>query len=104
MPKDVLVNITKLANQLQYVRDNVAMPITINSAYRCETHNKSVGGSSRSQHLVAKASDIVVKGKTPKEVVEVIEMLIQKGVMKQGGLSAYSTFTHYDIRGYKARW
>ena len=34
MPDDVLVNITKLAHQLQYVRDNVAMPIIINSAYR----------------------------------------------------------------------
>ena len=44
MPDDVFVNITKLANQLQYIRDNVAMPITINSAYRCEAHNKSEGG------------------------------------------------------------
>ena len=45
------LNITKLANQLQYVRDCVAMPITINSAYRCEAHNKAVGGSPNSQHM-----------------------------------------------------
>ena len=41
MPDDVLANITKLASQLQYIRDNVAMPITINSGYRCEAHNSS---------------------------------------------------------------
>ena len=52
MPEDVLVNITKLANQLQYIRDNVAMPITVNSAYRCRAHNKSVGGSVNSEHLL----------------------------------------------------
>ena len=30
--------------------------------------------------------------------------LISEGKMVQGGLKAYDTFTHYDIRGYKARW
>ncbi len=65
MPNDILINITKLANQLQYVRDNVAMPITINSAYRCEAHNKLVGGSVNSQHLLGKAADIVIKGLDP---------------------------------------
>ncbi len=67
MPSDVLVNITKLANQLQYVRDCVAMPITINSAYRCEAHNSSdeVKGSKNSQHLLGKAADIVIQGLDP---------------------------------------
>ena len=105
MPGDVLVNITKLANQLQYVRDNVAMPITINSAYRCEAHNKSVGGSVNSQHLLGKAADIVVRGYDPSlEIYPLIEELINEGLILQGGLGDYSTFTHYDIRKTKARW
>ena len=64
MPEDVLVNITKLANQLQYVRNNVALPITINSAYRCESHNKSIGGSLNSQHLLGKALILLLKDLT----------------------------------------
>jgi len=103
-PITLIPNIIELAANLQALRDYFGVSISINSSYRSKDHNKSVGGSLKSQHLAAKASDIVVKGKTPEEVVEVIEMLIQKGEMKQGGLSSYSTFTHYDIRGYKARW
>ena len=105
MPKDVLVNITKLANQLQYVRDNVAMPITINSAYRCETHNKSVGGSLNSQHLQGKAADIVINGLDPVlDTYEYLEYLMRTGEILQGGLGMYKTFTHYDFRKNKARW
>ena len=105
MPKDVLVNITKLANQLQYVRDNVALPITINSAYRCETHNKSVGGSLNSQHLQGKAADIVINGLDPVlDTYDYLDDLMRTGEILQGGLGMYKTFTHYDFRKNKARW
>ena len=105
MPSEVLVNITKLANQLQYIRDNVAMPITINSAYRCEAHNKSVGGSVNSQHLLGKAADIVIKGLDPVlDTYDYLDELILSGEILQGGLGMYQSFTHYDIRKNKARW
>ena len=105
MTEDVLVNITKLANQLQYVRDNVARPIDINSGYRCEAHNKSVGGSKNSQHLLGKAADIVIKGLDPVlDTYDYLEELILSGEILQGGLGMYQTFTHYDIRKTKARW
>ena len=39
-----------------------------------------------------------------KEVFEKIEELQAAGKMAIGGLHAYATFTHYDIRGTKARW
>jgi hypothetical protein len=45
-----------------------------------------------------------VKGHTPKQVADAIEFLINQGKMREGGLKAYGTFTHYDIRGTKARW
>ena len=105
MPEDVLVNITKLANQLQYVRDNVARPININSGYRCEAHNKSVGGSENSQHLIGKAADIVIQGLDPVlDTYDYLEELILSGEILQGGLGMYQTFTHYDIRKMKKRW
>ena len=60
--------------------------------------------SGKSQHCLCKAADVKVKGYTPLEVYEAIEHLISIGKMKQGGLGKYNTFTHYDIRGVKARW
>lgn len=105
MPNDVYLNIVKLANQLQRIRDEVRVPIKLTNAYRCEEHNSTIKGSSRrSQHILGKAADIKVKGMTPKEVFDVVESLINEGEVLQGGLSDYSTFTHYDFRGKKARW
>lgn len=107
MPNDVLVNITKLANQLQFVRDNLARPITINSAYRCEAHNSSdaVKGSKNSQHLLGKAADIVISGLDPiLDTYDYLDDLMRTGEILQGGLGMYKTFTHIDIRKTKARW
>lgn len=104
MPQDVFVNIQKLANQLQVLRDYLGKQISINSAYRSPSHNKSVGGAKNSQHLYGKASDITVKEMTPKQVYDAIEILISNGSMLQGGLGLYNTFVHYDFRGNKSRW
>ena len=104
MPEDVKPNVVKLACNLQRLRNVLNAPITINSGYRSPSHNKAVGGAINSQHLTGKAADIVVKGYDPMQVKETIEELIQQGEMLQGGLKAYSTFVHYDVRGYRARW
>ena len=104
IPDEVLQNVKELATNLQVLRDELKAPITINSGYRSPSHNARVGGAKRSQHLLGTASDIVVSGHTPQEVAIVIEELIRKGKMKQGGLKAYNSFTHYDIRGVRARW
>lgn len=40
-----------LIRRLQDIRDDLRMPMKINSAFRCEPHNKKVGGSSKSSHL-----------------------------------------------------
>jgi uncharacterized protein YcbK (DUF882 family) len=105
MPKELIPNIQKLANQLQVIRDAVNLPIKINSAYRCPEHNTRVGGVKTSMHLHAKASDIVIKGYSNDDVADLIEQLIASGDILQGGLGRYNTFTHYDIRrGGKSRW
>jgi len=104
MPLDVYENIIKLAGQLQRLRDYTGRPITINSAYRCPDHNSKIKGSSRSQHLLGKAADITIQSLKPAEVFVIIEDLIDMGELLQGGVGAYDTFTHYDIRRTKARW
>jgi uncharacterized protein YcbK (DUF882 family) len=104
LPIALLPNVLDLADNLQVLRDYLGVPISINSAYRSLEHNRKIKGSTKSQHLFAKAADIVVESKTPDEVANIIKYLISEGKMVQGGLKAYDTFTHYDIRGYKARW
>ena len=104
MPKEVLINIQKLANQLQILRNKVGVSVKINSAYRCIKHNKSIGGVSNSQHVLGKAADVVINGFKAAKTFDLISELINDGDMLQGGLGAYDSFTHYDIRKTKARW
>ena len=97
-------NMVKVANQLQILRNYIGKPITVNSAYRSQEYNASIGGAKNSQHIMGRAADIVVKGMSPLAVHTTIELLIEKGDMLQGGLGLYDSFVHYDIRGTKARW
>lgn len=104
MPNDVLENIKELAYHLQRLRDKLDKPIKINSAYRCVTHNRKIGGAKNSQHILGNASDIVVKDMKPIEVFNFVDKLQRLNMFKLGGLKAYKTFTHLDIRGFIARW
>ena len=104
MPKEVLLQIQKLACQLQYIRDFIRLPMRITSGYRCSSHNKKVGGVSNSQHVLGKASDIQVNDSSPEAIYQVIDTLAEYGHVLQGGLGLYNTFTHYDIRKTRVRW
>ena len=106
MPNDVLMNVQKLASQLQILRNNINKPITINSGYRSPEHNDSIkNSSSNSQHILGKAADIKVKGISTRILAALIEDLINDGDMLQGGLGIYDTFVHYDVaKGKKRRW
>ena len=104
MPINVYHNMVKVANQLQTLRDYIGKPIQVNSAWRSEEYNASIGGVKNSQHIMGRAADIVIKGMTPIEVSKIIEELISKGDMLQGGLGLYDSFVHYDIRGERKRW
>ena len=104
MPEDVLMNVQKVANQLQVLRNHINKPIKINSGYRSPDHNRAIGGVSNSQHVLGKAADIMVTGVTTSELSAIIEQLISDGDMLQGGLGVYNTFVHYDIRKKKTRW
>ena len=104
MPINIYHNMVKVANQLQILRNHLGKPIQINSAWRSEEYNASIGGVKDSQHIMGRAADIVVRDLTSTEVYNTIEELIEKGDMLQGGLGLYDTFVHYDIRGERARW
>ena len=89
---------SKLVSFLQNIRTYFNSPLTINSAYRCKTHNAAVGGASQSNHMSGMAADIVVKGVAPIDVARYAESI---GVL---GIGVYSTFTHIDTRAYKYFW
>jgi uncharacterized protein YcbK (DUF882 family) len=89
-----------LVSVLQKVRNHFGVAVTITSAYRTPGRNKAVGGQAYSQHLYGRAADIKVKGIAPTMVAAYVEKLMPK----KGGIGIYSTFTHIDVRGTKARW
>lgn len=91
---------SELVDILQKIRNHFGKPVTITSAYRTPTHNKSCGGTTYSQHLYGKACDIKVQGTKPSEVSKYAETLLKN----KGGIGTYSTFTHVDVRATKSRW
>lgn len=103
-PKDVFKNIQELANNLQVIRDNIKVPITITSGYRSPSHNAKIKGARNSFHVKGMAVDLQARGFTPKDLAAAIEFLIDSGAIKQGGIGIYRTWVHYDTRGTKARW
>ena len=104
VPEEFMENVQLLAENLQVIRDEIGIPIKVISGYRSPKYNTKIDGARRSQHMVAKAADIIIPGMTPGMVGEVIILLIKEGKMKSGGVGIYTAFTHYDIRGRNARW
>lgn len=105
VPPEFAQNVRDLCEQLEVLRHALGdVKIHVVSGYRTPAWNAKVGGATKSQHMQAKAADIQVYGLTPAQLRAKILDLIEKGQMIQGGVAMYPTFTHYDIRGYKARW
>lgn len=104
MPKNIKKNIIELIHNLQVIRDEVKVPISITSGYRSPEHNAKVKGAKDSQHVKGTAVDFKVQGLTPKQVAVIVERLIKEGKIKQGGVGIYPSWVHYDIRGTIARW
>lgn len=87
-----------LLSKLQALRTRLGKPIVITSGYRSVEHNKKVGGSPNSQHLLGKAADIQVSGMTPAQVAAEAEKI------GFGGIGIYKTFVHVDTRATRTRW
>ena len=104
VPAELMPNVQKLANELQKLRDELGLPIKINSGYRTKTYNKKIGGATNSMHVQAKAADIVVTDITPTNLYKRIEKLIEEGKVNFKGVGVYDTFVHVDVRGRRSRW
>jgi uncharacterized protein YcbK (DUF882 family) len=93
-----LDNINKLAVKLETLRAVWNKPMVIISGYRCKKMNEKCGGAKHSQHMLSNAADIRIEGITTEEVAKAADLL------GFDGIGIYPTFTHVDLRGYKARW
>ena len=90
---------SELLRVLDEIRAGFDRPVRIHSACRCPNHNRAVGGSTGSQHLIGRAADISVGNTHPGTVADMAEELLP-----EGGVGRYNTFTHVDSRGTRARW
>lgn len=78
---------------LQRMRDILGKPITINSAYRSPSHNKAIGGATKSRHMLGCAADIVVKNTSQKDVVAAARECGFTGII----VYASKGFVHVDV-------
>lgn len=98
-------SLKELAALLQVVRDDIGEPIRVISGYRSLKYNYSVGSKKTSQHVKAKAADIVSLSYEPYELHARIKLLHKEGLIRVGGLGLYKSFVHVDVRpGRLARW
>lgn len=104
VPPELLDNANRLLDNLQVLRDYIGEAVFLNSGYRTPSYNKKVGGAKNSQHLKATAGDITARGKTPRQLYNIILKLIKEGKMHDGGVGLYPGFVHYDVRPKPARW
>ena len=77
---------------LEAIREHFNKPVIINSGYRCELHNKNIGGAIDSKHLYGQAADIVVLGINAIDVYKYVDQ-----INKKGGLGKYDGYTHVDV-------
>ena len=100
MPAEVRQNIEALvAEVLDPVRDEYGKPIYVNSGYRCEKHNKAVGGVPRSQHLVGQAADISLRLTAyglQDELMRLVRIIVSQGRFDQ--LIIYPAFLHVSYK------
>ena len=103
-PQSMWSTVQRLFNNLEIIRAASGGSITINSGYRNEALNAAVGGKSASKHKICQAADITCSALNPSQLHALILRLMNEGKITPGGLSEYSTFVHYDIRGSYVTW
>ena len=92
----------KLVDYLQQIRKHFGEAVTITGPYRCEAHNKAVGGAAGSLHVKGMAADITVNVVAPAEVAKYAESIGVKGIGLYEGKDG--NFVHIDTRDKKSFW
>lgn len=97
---DVMGADWRLLQGLEALRSAYKKPIPINSAFRCPTHNRAIGGVANSQHVEGRAADCAVVGGTNR--YRFIALAMRLGFR---GIGVYREFVHIDLRdGRQVLW
>lgn len=83
-----------LVRVLESLRQKIGEEIYINSGFRTPKHNEAVGGELLSYHQYGMAADIRAKTKSPKELYDILDEMLEGW----GGLELHKTFVHVDTR------
>jgi uncharacterized protein YcbK (DUF882 family) len=77
--------------KLQVIRSNIGLPMTITSGYRCEEHDKNIGGAG--PHTTGRAVDISIMGQSAYLLLRyAIDTMTGIGVSQKGD----TRFLHFD--------
>ena len=91
---------TDLIDGLEELRQKTG-PLIVTSAYRCSSHNDAIEGKPGSMHLLGKAADVRSQIISADKIASYAEKIL---LFTNGGIGYGKTFTHIDVRGYRARW
>ena len=84
---------------LDSIREEYGDSIIVNSGVRCIYHNKRIGGSPKSQHLLGKAVDVNMH---PKDLDRFLNICRDNGIK---GVGIGNGWLHIDIRdGEEITW
>jgi len=79
---------------LQALRYSLGVPLILRSAYRCWDHNKAVGGSDESMHMLGRGADVWAFGRSTRDILRHI-----KGGPFLGVITSVGRLTvHLDTR------
>ena len=78
-------------DKLNRAREIADIPFILNSAFRCESHNRDVGGSRTSSHMIGCAADIKCTDAWSR--YKILDALIRVGFNRIG---IGKTFIHVD--------
>lgn len=80
--------------RLTMARNFSSFPFVINSGFRCESHNASVGGARTSNHKLGRACDISERGLSLSQKAELRLFIDEAGLRIW---DKYETFIHVDL-------
>lgn len=103
--KDTASRINSLfLHRLNLLRDMWGGPINVSDAYRCEEHNREVGGATNSQHRFGTAADIYVGSpydfsvEAYAEYKKFFKFVLDSKLFDGVGYYPNNLFVHVDLR------
>ena len=89
----------RVLDMAQIIREELGVPVRVNSGYRCEEHNRRVGGVKGSKHTKGQAADLACKLGAG-AMFEAVKKLHAEGKLPDLDYCIkYKTFIHIDCGG-----